>query len=94
LDAVASLSEDGHKLYVHLLNLEESQTMSVRVDIAGHSVGPNGDLWQIASESFTELNNFGVSPVKVQHRALTDVKGQFVQELPPHSATTLELTLR
>ena len=94
LDAVATLSEDGHKLYVHLLNLEETQTMSVQIAIAGHSVEPQGDLWQIASESFLTLNNFGVSPVKVRHEQLKGLKGEFVQQLPPHSATTLELTIR
>jgi alpha-L-arabinofuranosidase len=94
LDAVATLSEDGHKLYVHLLNLEETQTMSVQIAIAGHSVEPQGDLWQIASESFLTLNNFGVSPVKVRHVQLNGLRGEFVQQLPPHSATTLELTIK
>jgi len=94
LDAVATLSEDEHKLYVHLLNLEESKTMSVQISIAGHTVEPQGDLWQIASESFLTLNNFGVSPVKVRHQQLSGLSGEFVEQLPPHSATTLELTLQ
>jgi len=94
LDACATLSEDGHKLYLHLLNLEEAQSMSVQIGIAGHSVEPQGDMWQIASESFQTLNNFGVSPVKVRHQQLNGLSGEFVQQLPPHSATTLELTLR
>jgi len=94
LDAVATLSEDGHKLYVHLLNLEETQTMSVQIAVAGHSVEPQGDLWQIASESFLTLNNFGISPVKVRHEQLNGLRGEFVQLLPPHSATTLELTIK
>ena len=94
LDACATFSEDGHKLYLHLLNLEETQTMSVQIGIAGHSVEPQGDAWQIASESFLTLNNFGISPVKVRHRPLSGLGGEFVQELPAHSATTLELTLK
>jgi alpha-L-arabinofuranosidase len=93
LDATATLSEDGHKLYLHLLNLEETQTMSVHISIAGHSVESQADLWRIASESFLTLNNFGVSPVKVRHEQLTGLSGNFVQQLPPHSATTLELTI-
>ncbi len=94
LDACATLSEDGHKLYLHLLNLEETQTMSVQIGITGHSIEPQGDLWQIAAESFLTLNNFGVSPVKVRHQQLNGLSGEIVQQLPPHSATTLELTLK
>jgi alpha-L-arabinofuranosidase len=94
LDACATLSEDGHKLYLHLLNLEETQTMTVQIELAGHSIAPRGDLWQIASESFLTLNNFGVSPVRVQHQQLNSLSGKFSQQLPPHSATTLELNLR
>jgi alpha-L-arabinofuranosidase len=94
LDAAATLSEDGHKLYLHLLNLEETATMRVKIGITGHSVEPQGDLWQIAAESFLTLNNFGISPVKVRHQQLSGLSGEFVQQLPPHSATTLEVTLK
>lgn len=94
LDACATLSEGGHTLYLHLLNLEETQTMTVQIELAGHSIAPSGDLWQIASESFLTLNNFGVSPVKVHHQQLHGLSGKFSQQLPPHSATTLELNLR
>jgi alpha-L-arabinofuranosidase len=79
---------------LHLLNLEETQTMSVQIGITGHSIEPQGDLWQIAAESFLTLNNFGVSPVKVRHQQLNGLSGEIVQQLPPHSATTLELTLK
>jgi alpha-N-arabinofuranosidase len=94
LDATATLSEDGRKLFLHLLNLEEAETMSVQIRLLGRSAEPSGDLWQIASESFLSLNNFGVSPVKVQHQRLTGLSNTLTQQLPPHSATTLELTLK
>ncbi len=94
LDSVATLSDDGHKLYLHLLNLEETQTMSVKISLSGHSIEPQGDLYQIASESFLTLNNFGISPVKVRHQQLNGLSGDFVQQLPPHSATTLELSIK
>ena len=94
LDAVATLSEDGHKLFLHLLNLNEAETMSVQIRLVGRSVEPGGDMWQIASESFLSLNNFGVSPVKVQHQRLTRLEREIHSILPAHSATTLELTLK
>lgn len=94
LDACATLSGDGHKLYLHLLNLEETQSMSVQVRIAGHSIERQGEVWQIASETFQTLNDFGVSPVRVRHQEVGNLGDRFVQILPPHSATTLELTLQ
>jgi alpha-L-arabinofuranosidase len=94
LDATATLSEDGRKLFLHLLNLKEAEPMSVQIRLLGRSAEPSGDLWQIASESFLSLNNFGVSPVKVQHQRLTGLSNTFTQQLPPHSATTLELKLK
>ncbi len=94
LDATATLSEDGRKLFLHLLNLKEAEPLSVQIRLLGRSVEPSGDLWQIASESFLSLNNFGVAPVKVQHQRLTGLSDRFTQQLPAHSATTLELTLK
>ncbi|MFN8008511.1 MAG: alpha-L-arabinofuranosidase C-terminal domain-containing protein [Terriglobia bacterium] len=94
LDAVATLSEDGKKLFIHLLNLKEEGTMEVQIRINGRSIGPSADSWQIASESILTLNHSGISSVKVQSRQLTGLSNQFFQLLPPHSATTLELTLK
>ncbi len=93
LDATATLSEDGHMLFLHLLNLEETEPMSVQINVAGHNVASQGDLYQITAESFLTLNNFGISPVKVRHLPLNGLSGEFTQVLPPHSATTLELHL-
>lgn len=68
--------------------------MKVQIHIDGKGVEPVGDLWRIASESFLSVNDFGVSPVKVEHEEIKGVAADFVQQLPAHSATTLELTIK
>ncbi len=94
LDANATLSADGRTLFVHLLNLEEEQAMQVRIHIAGRSAAPTGNIWQIAAESILSRNDFGVAAVDLQQHPLKNAGAEFSQELPPHSATTLELTLK
>ncbi len=94
LDATATVSEDGRKLFVHFLNLDEARPMRVRIRIGGASVQPRGELYQLAAEDFLARNQFGVPLVSVQHRAITGASGDFAQLLPPHSASTLELTLK
>jgi alpha-N-arabinofuranosidase len=94
LDAAAAVSEDGRKLFIHLLNLEEAQPTRVQIHVAGHAVESDGDEWQVASKDFLDRNDFGVTPVSVQHHQLTGLGGEFTRELPPHSATILELALR
>jgi alpha-N-arabinofuranosidase len=94
LDAVATVSEDGRRLFLHLLNLDEAQTMNVHIRISGHAVAPKGDVWEIAPTDFLAQNDFGVANVSVQHRQVSDASGEFNQELAPHSATTLELELK
>ena len=94
LDATATLSKDGSRLFVHLLNLEVSKTMDVHLRIAGRSVEPQADLWQISAQSFMARNYFGAPTVSVQHHQIDDAGSDFVQALPAHSATTVELRLR
>lgn len=94
LDAAATVSEDGRKLFVHLLNLDEARAMRVRVRIGAPSVEASGELYRLAAEDFLARNEFDVPLVRVQQRAITGANGDFTQLLPPHSATTLELTLR
>jgi alpha-L-arabinofuranosidase len=91
LDAVATLSQDSSHLFLHLLNLEPSQPMQVRIQIQGFDPAPAGDMWQIAPPDFLARNYFGVDNVSIDHRLLSHLAANFSQALPPHSATIIEL---
>jgi alpha-N-arabinofuranosidase len=94
LDACATLSADGRKLYVHLLNLHPSEAMETRVRIDGKSVQARGDVWQIAPEDYMARNNFDVTNVDIKRYPLEGAASEFIRRLPPHSATTLEINLK
>jgi alpha-N-arabinofuranosidase len=94
LDAAATLSSDGRTLFLHLLNLDPAQSMSVRIRVDGQAVNPAGEVWQLAPDDFLAQNHFGAANVAVQHHALNGAGSEFTQDLPPHSATTLELKVK
>jgi alpha-N-arabinofuranosidase len=94
LDATATLSADGRKLFVHLINLEAEQPMQVRLQIKGRGVSPEADAWQIASQDFLSRNDFGVTNVYIQHNPVRGASQDFTHTLPPHSATILEINLK
>jgi alpha-L-arabinofuranosidase len=94
LDSTATLSADGRKLFIHLLNLHPDQNMNVSVQVAGRGVQARGDIWQIAADDFMARNDFGLELVAVQHREAEGLGATFTQSLPPHSATTLELSFQ
>ena len=94
LDAAATLSADGRKLFVHLINLQADQPMQVRLHIKGRTVNPDADAGQIAPQDFLSRNDFGVTNVYIQHNPVRGASQDFTQTLPPHSATILEINLK
>jgi alpha-N-arabinofuranosidase len=94
LDATATLSDDGRELFLHLINLEADQPLHVRIQIKGRAINPEGDMWQIAPEDFLSRNDFGTTNVFIKHSPVRGLAPDFVQTLPPHSATILEVGLK
>ena len=94
VDAVATLSADGRKLYVHLLNLHPSEALGAHLHIEGSGVEPIGDVWQIAPQDFMSRNDFEITNVDITHARLDRVTSDFVYNLPAHSATTVEISLK
>ena len=94
LDAVATRSADGHRLFLHLLNLHPQEAMAVRIHIDGGDVEPRGDVWQIAPGDFLSRNDFGITNVDIEHLAAEGLALDFTRSLPPHSATILGINLK
>lgn len=94
LNAVATLSQNGQTVFLHLLNLHPKEKMQVRIQINGSAVEPQRDVWQIAPQDFMSRNNFGLTPVAIQHDILGKTSSDFVEELPPHSATIIGVHLK
>ena len=93
LDANATISKEGNKLFLHLVNLHASEPLDVEIEIPQLSHARDGDLWQIAPEDFLSTNDFGVTNVEVVHEAKKAVGAHFTVRLPAHSVSVLELPL-
>jgi alpha-N-arabinofuranosidase len=94
LDAVATRSAAGRKLFLHLLNLHPTEAMEVRIHLEGGRAETRGDVWQIAPRDFLSRNDFGVTNVEIEHQVAEGLATGFVRSIPPHSATILEINLR
>jgi alpha-N-arabinofuranosidase len=94
LDANATLSEEGKKLFLHLVNLHASEPLDVEIDIPQISQRRDGDLWQIAPDDFMSTNDFGVTNVELAHEVKKGLGPHFTLRLPAHSVSVLELPIQ
>ncbi len=94
LNAVATLSQNRRTVFLHLLNLHPKEKMQVRIQLEGCLAESQRDVWQIAPQDFMSRNNFGLSPVTIRHTTEGKTSSNFVEELPPHSATILGINLK
>ena len=91
LDAVASLSDDGEKVYIKGVNADAMNNLVVNVRIAGSTVEPTGDMQYITGDLPDEANSFS-APDAVSVRTYTIKTGAtFTVELPKHSVSVITL---
>jgi alpha-L-arabinofuranosidase len=88
LDATATSS--GNKLFIHLINLNATEGMDVRIHFKGGSVQSKGKVWSIAPTDFMSRNDFGVANVTIMQEEADSLGADMVQHLPPHSIVTIE----
>jgi len=93
LDSNATVSEDGKKLFLHLVNLHATEPLDVEIDIPQFSQSRDGDLWQIAPDDFMSTNDFGVTNVELAHEVKKGLEPHFTLRLPAHSVSILELPI-
>ena len=94
LDVTATASADGRKLFLNLINLHPDQSMQLSVQISGQEVSPQGTLWQIAPADYLSRNDFEVTNVRIVQVPVGGLGAQFDRQLPPHSATSIEIELK
>jgi alpha-L-arabinofuranosidase len=94
LDSNASVSSDGKKLFLNLVNLHASEPLDVEIDIPQLAQSRDGELWQIAPDDFMSTNDFGVTNVDPVPEVKKGVSGHFTLRLPAHSVSVLELPMQ
>jgi alpha-N-arabinofuranosidase len=90
LDAVASRSADGKRIFIKAVNTDLARPLSVKIRIVDAAIAPQAEMEAIVANSLTATNGFGRSEVAVRHRQI-DAGTDFMIELPKHSATVITL---
>jgi alpha-L-arabinofuranosidase len=91
LDAVASRSGDGRKIYVKAVNTDLSRALSATVTIRGAQVASTGTVDRVVAESIAASNSFRTpDAVQLTHAAVATGR-RFVVALPAHSVAVITI---
>jgi len=91
LDAVASRSADGSRLFVKLVNTSAA-SLSTRIELRGFSVAAQAERQLLAADSLEVRNGFATPEAIQPRRDVVRAGPSFELPLPPHSVSVLVLT--
>lgn len=97
ISANASRSNDGHRVYVMLVNKEMRNALKVTVEIASARTAGVALVWTLQGEDVSSTNEEDHGAVKVSRQKVRVVrypwsrKGVLELKLPPHSVTAVEV---
>jgi alpha-N-arabinofuranosidase len=91
LDAVASRSADGSKLYVKVVNTAPSAAVSTAIELRGVSVRPEAEWHTLAAPGLETHNSFTAPDAVRPRREVVPAGRRFGVSLPPHSVSVIVL---
>jgi len=95
LDAVASRSKDGARIYLKAVNTDLDRPVTARISLRGATASPIAIVDRVGASSLTEVNGFTTpDAVRVTRDSMRAVGNDFYLELPPHSVAVATLTVR
>jgi alpha-N-arabinofuranosidase len=95
LDAVASRSADGRKLFVKLVNTDRQRAVETAIEIAGARVAGSGLIETITTHTPATANSFQTpNAIDVRGRQLNVGAGSFTVLLPKQSVSVITLSVR
>jgi alpha-N-arabinofuranosidase len=91
LDAVASRSADGSKLYVKVVNTAPSAAVSTAIELRGVSVRPVAEWHTLTAPGRETHNSFRTPDAVRPRREVVPAGRSFSVSLPPHSVSVIVL---
>jgi len=91
LDAVASRSADGSRLFVKLVNTGAA-SLGAQIELRGFSVAAQAERHLLAADSLEVRNGFATPEAIKPRRDVVGVGPSFELPLPPQSVSVLVLT--
>ena len=93
LDAIATRSADGERLFVRAVNTSRDRALTVTVTVTGARVGASGTLQTITGDSFEAANSFRTPEAIRVRTKRVDSGATFTVDLPPHSVSVLTVPI-
>jgi alpha-L-arabinofuranosidase len=92
LDAIATLSDDRHTLYLAVVNRAESTDVKTAISIAGWK-GTAAHVWELNAADKVAANPFGsANVVNIHDKTVSLDPGAMSYSFPAHSISILEFT--
>jgi alpha-L-arabinofuranosidase len=93
LDAVASRSRDGQRIYVKVVNTDLERALLARIRVNGPNVSSSALVERVKADSLTAVNGFATpEAVRTTQESVT-AGNSFLLELPAHSVVVATLTI-
>ena len=89
LDAVASRSADGSRLFVKLVNTRRPATVSARIELRGAAVAPEAEWHVLAADGLQVRNGFATPDAIRPRREVVRAGPSFELSLPRQSVSVL-----
>jgi len=93
IDSSATLSADGRTLYLAVINREESNATSTRIDLDNWKITPETGVraFELSGTNRDAANPYGnATEVNIQEKRIAADGASFTYAFPPHSVTILE----
>ena len=95
LDCSATMSADGKKLFLAVVNRHKEEAINCRFEIIGATPAGQGKQFVLNAESVEAKNDFDrPSAIQIQESSAEGVHNFFSRDFPAHSATIVEVQLR
>jgi alpha-N-arabinofuranosidase len=91
VDAQATLSEDGEKIYISVVNRHIDKDVTVQFSFENWQPAKTGRLWQIKGEDYMVLNTLEQPDMAgIKEEQLEDLGPNFEMSIPKHSVSIIE----
>jgi alpha-N-arabinofuranosidase len=90
IDAVATRSPDGRQMFIKVVNIDPSQTVSMEILVNGVRIGPEARLETLNSAGLNFANDFA-HPDLVRITESTINTSRFIATLPEHSVSIISI---
>jgi alpha-L-arabinofuranosidase len=94
LEAIATRSPDGHKLYIAVVNRALNEAVATQINLKGwQPAGNPAQVYELNGKTWDAFNPYGSTDnVNISQRTVEITQSEFSYLFPPHTATVVEVS--